>query len=85
MSPVFWIDQKKRPADAGLAQLRHLFMPGTEVKLFADHVRKTVRQVRCPVHGESPRIVCKGRSLKDLEVEVYGCCDELTDAVKAKF
>jgi hypothetical protein len=44
-----------------------------------DNIAKALRGVRCPEHGETPKVVVKGRSMKDLSWEVHGCCQALID------
>ena len=46
-----------------------------------EFVRTRLRAIRCPEHGEAPRVICKGRSIDDLSFEVTGCCQSLIDAV----
>lgn len=49
-----------------------------------DSIKKSVGSVRCPEHGASPKIMCKGRNLSNLSFEVSGCCQKLMDSVKAR-
>ena len=41
-------------------------------------VRKCIEQavgpIRCPVHGASTKIICKGPGLSELDFKVSGCC-----------
>lgn len=48
------------------------------------YIKQTVGSVRCPEHGEAPKIVCKGTSLSDSRFEVSGCCQKFTDIVEKK-
>jgi len=49
----------------------------------ADNVKKALSSVRCPQHGERPRVKVKGSSLDRLNYVVEGCCQKLIDeAVK---
>lgn len=50
----------------------------------AEQVKKNVGSVRCPDHGKSPKIVCKGKSIENLSFEISGCCETLISAVKRK-
>lgn len=43
----------------------------------ADSVAKSLRSVRCSVHGEQPNVKCTGRRADDLSFEISGCCEEL--------
>ena len=47
-------------------------------------INRRVGSVRCRTHGQSPRIVAKGRSVDKLTFDVHGCCDEVVEQVKAK-
>ena len=49
-----------------------------------EYIKQTVGSVRCPEHGEVPKIVCKGPSLSDSLFEVSGCCQKFTDIVEMK-
>lgn len=47
-------------------------------------IKEKVGSVRCPDHGKSPKIICKGKSIENLGFEVSGCCETLVDDVKQK-
>jgi hypothetical protein len=47
-------------------------------------IMNKVGLVRCPHHGQTAKIVCKGQSFDSLSFEVYGCCQVLIDEVKAQ-
>jgi hypothetical protein len=49
-----------------------------------EYVKQTVGSVRCPEHGEAPKIACKGPSLSDSHFEVSGCCQKFTDTIQKK-
>ena len=55
------------------------------MKTIAKNISNQTRNAVCPVHGQRPRVICKGRSLKNLAFDVHGCCNELTEMVKAEF
>ena len=40
-------------------------------------VAKSLRTVRCSVHGEQPKVKCVGRQADELKFEISGCCEEL--------
>ncbi len=52
----------------------------------ADELQKAimekVRTIRCPDHGKYAKIVAKGRSPKNMNFEVSGCCDKLIETVQ---
>jgi hypothetical protein len=50
----------------------------------SDSIKRSVGSLRCPEHGKSPKIICKGRSVDKLSFEVSACCQKLTDKVQAK-
>ena len=50
----------------------------------AESVKKSVGNLRCAEHGQSPKIKVKGRNLKKLSFEISGCCDALIEKVRAK-
>ena len=70
--------RKVRPDQFG-SEIEKVVLQGLE-----DEIRRNVRGIVCPIHGERPKIVCKGRQLDDLSIDVYGCCDELANAVTAR-
>jgi len=51
----------------------------------AKSIRERIGATRCPVHGQPPKIVVKGRDIKNLSFEVSGCCGDLIETVKGKF
>ncbi len=46
-------------------------------------VAEKLARVRCPVHGQTPRVEPKGQSLSDLSFNLKTCCDELMERAKA--
>lgn len=49
-----------------------------------DGLRKKVGACRCSEHGQTPKLMAKGRSLDKLNFEVTGCCEKAIDEVKRK-
>jgi hypothetical protein len=49
-----------------------------------DYIQKKLGAIRCPEHGQAPKVICKGKSVKDLSFEVTGCCQKLIDIAKAQ-
>lgn len=49
-----------------------------------DAVVGRIEEMRCPLHKQPPRFVCRGESVDDLSLEVLGCCDALVDMVKER-
>jgi hypothetical protein len=51
-----------------------------------DNVAARLREVRCPVHGSTPKsVTVTGRDMASLGWHISGCCDKLTEAVKDAF
>lgn len=48
-----------------------------------DDVAKRLRQVRCPVHGASPRVTSSPGSSGKLEWRIEGCCEDVVQRAKA--
>jgi hypothetical protein len=47
-------------------------------------IKDRVGNIKCPDHGQTPKIVGKGRSLNTLSFDVSGCCQKLIDSVVTK-
>lgn len=47
-------------------------------------LRKKVGSCRCPEHGQSLKLVGKGRSLDNLNFEISGCCEKAIEEVRRK-
>ncbi len=41
-------------------------------------------EVKCPVHGEAPRVLAQGDNAKSLTIEVSGCCDKLVEEAEGR-
>ena len=50
----------------------------------AEKVKRSLSSVRCPEHGQGPRVTVKGRSVNNLGWEVEGCCQKLIDLAMNK-
>lgn len=48
----------------------------------SDSIKESVGSIRCPEHGESPKIKVIGSDLDNLSLEVSGCCETLVEQVK---
>lgn len=42
-----------------------------------DVVHRKLQSIRCPEHGEAPRVSDRGSSLRTLTWTVHGCCERL--------
>jgi len=49
-----------------------------------DSIKKSVGSVCCPTHRKYPKITVKGQNLDNLSLEIKGCCEEITETIKAK-
>lgn len=49
-----------------------------------DSIQSDIRGVRCPTHHREPEVVCRGRSIDRLRIEVSGCCDDLVERAVAR-
>jgi hypothetical protein len=45
----------------------------------AANVKKALGSVTCPEHGQRPKVIVKGRDIKNLPWEVTGCCQKLVE------
>jgi len=54
---------------------------GQEVK---ERTASKLGNLRCPVHGQSPRLRIQGSSLRDVTIQMSGCCDELIGLANRK-
>ena len=47
------------------------------VRDFAARTAAKVDSLRCPVHGQAPRVRFQGTTLRDVDIRMSGCCEEL--------
>jgi hypothetical protein len=50
----------------------------------AASIKKSVGSLRCSEHNQSPSVLIKGKSLKDLSIQVSGCCEDLVEEAKSR-
>ena len=50
----------------------------------AESVKKSVGNLRCAEHGQSPKIKVKGHNLDNLSFDISGCCNDLIETVSCK-
>lgn len=57
-----------------------------EVKVedFKARTERKVRDVLCPKHGQPPRLLFHGSSLKDISIRMSGCCEQLIEIANQK-
>jgi hypothetical protein len=51
---------------------------------FKERTARKVRDLRCPVHGQAPRLRFQGSSLRDVTLRMSGCCDQLIGLANQK-
>ncbi|MEO8052007.1 MAG: hypothetical protein ABI833_16445 [Acidobacteriota bacterium] len=51
---------------------------------FREHTAQKVRDLRCPVHGQPPRVRFLGSTLRDVTIQMSGCCDALLSLANQK-
>jgi hypothetical protein len=44
---------------------------------FKERTLEKVRDVRCPVHRQSPRVIFQGTTLRDVSIRMTACCETL--------
>jgi len=44
---------------------------------FRERTARKIRDLRCPVHGQPPRLRFQGTTLRDVTIQMSGCCDAL--------
>lgn len=49
----------------------------TGVEEFKAQTEQKVRDVRCPEHRQAPQLRFHGSSLKDISIQMSGCCEKL--------
>jgi hypothetical protein len=54
------------------------------VEQFKQHTARKVRDLRCPVHGQKPRLRFQGATLRDVTVQMSACCERLIGMANQK-
>jgi hypothetical protein len=44
---------------------------------FRERTAQKIRELRCPVHGQPPRLRFRGSTLREITIQMSGCCDVL--------
>jgi len=55
-----------------------------QVEEFRERTARKVRDLRCPVHGQTPRLRFQGSTLRDVTIQMSGCCDTLLSLANQK-
>lgn len=49
------------------------------VEQFKEFTERKLRDVRCPDHRRPPRVKFSGSSLRDVTIQMSGCCQKLLE------
>jgi hypothetical protein len=49
------------------------------VQEFRERTENKVRDLRCPDHRQPPRLKFQGSTLRDVTIQMSGCCTKLID------
>jgi hypothetical protein len=47
------------------------------VQEFKDSTGRKLNGLRCPDHGQAPRLKFQGATLRDITIQMSGCCGKL--------
>jgi hypothetical protein len=53
--------------------------PSSTVEEFKEQTAQKLRGVRCPEHRQPPRLHFRGSTLRDVTIQMSGCCAKLLD------
>jgi len=54
------------------------------VEEFKEQTSRKVRDLRCPDHQQPPRLRFQGLTLRDISIQMSGCCEKLIALANAK-
>ena len=46
---------------------------------FKENTARKIRDLRCPDHHQAPRLRFLGGTLRDMNIQMSGCCSQLID------
>jgi hypothetical protein len=49
------------------------------VQEFKENTARKLAAIRCPQHRQPPRLTFRGNTLRDVTVQLSGCCSQLLD------
>jgi hypothetical protein len=55
-----------------------------QVQEFRESTARKLRDLRCPVHGQTPRLRFQGSTLREVTIQMSGCCDTLLGLANQK-
>jgi hypothetical protein len=53
--------------------------PTYSIDEFKKHTASKLEAVRCPDHRQPPRLKFQGATLRDVTIQMSGCCSKLLD------
>jgi hypothetical protein len=54
------------------------------VEEFKENTARKIRDLRCPDHHQAPRLRFQGATLRDINVQLSGCCEKLIGLANKK-
>jgi hypothetical protein len=54
------------------------------VQRFKQSTKEKLRGVRCPLHHQTPHLHFSGSALRDIDISMSGCCDQLMELANAR-
>ena len=58
--------------------------PLQQVKEFEQRTAGKIRDLRCPIHGRAPRLRFQGTTLREVDIQMSGCCEQLIGLANRK-
>jgi hypothetical protein len=55
-----------------------------QVEEFRERTARKLRDLRCPLHGQTPRLRFQGSTLRDVTIRMSGCCNTLLGLANQK-
>jgi hypothetical protein len=55
-----------------------------QVEQFRERTARKLSDLRCPLHGQTPRLRFRGSTLRDITIQMSGCCDTLLGLANQK-
>jgi hypothetical protein len=49
------------------------------VERFKEQTARKLEHVRCPEHRQTPRLTFRGLTLRDVSIQMSGCCSKLIE------
>ena len=55
-----------------------------QVEEFKENTARKIRDLRCPDHHQAPRLRFQGATLRDINIQMSGCCEKLIHLANEK-